>query len=202
MARVRQVLRPTPQNLADALGGPSDFDLNGLIEPELLPRTYAPAAVLVPIVAHAEPSILLTERTATLSKHAGQIAFPGGTIDASDAGPLEAALREANEEIGLATDLVQPLGFLDGYRTGTGYVITPVVAIVPPGARLTLNPREVATTFEVPMAFLMDAANHKIEQRMFKGRERRYYAMPYQDRYIWGATAGILRNLYLRLFDQ
>jgi len=181
--------------------GPSDFDLN----PEMLAdfavmEAPRPAAVLIPIVARDELTVLLTQRTASLSTHAGQIAFPGGRIDDGDASATDAALREAEEEIGLDRGHVEPLGFIDSYRTGTGYRIAPVVALVKPGFELQLNPGEVADAFEVPLAFLMDPANHQRHNREWRGRERSFYAIPYGERYIWGATAGIIKTLHLRLF--
>src|SRR5262249_44702601 len=129
-----------------------------------------------------------------------QIAFPGGKVETSDKTPLAAALREAQEEIALDAEFIEPLGYLSPYRTNTGYIITPSVALVRPGFALTANPHEVADVFEVPFAFLMDEANHQIHTRTWSGAERRFYAMPYGERYIWGATAGIIRALYRRLF--
>jgi 8-oxo-dGTP pyrophosphatase MutT (NUDIX family) len=158
------------------------------------------AAVLIPILAGSPLRVLLTERTEHLSSHAGQIAFPGGRIDPCDASPMDAALREAREEIALDAVFAEPLGYLCPYRTGTGFIITPAVALIRPGFTVTANPAEVADVFEVPLAFLMSEANHRIESRMWQGTERRFYAMPYGERYIWGATAGIIRSLYLRLF--
>ena len=146
-------------------------------------------------------SVILTERTEHLPSHAGQIAFPGGKVETYDASPLAAALREAREEIALDRAFIEPLGFLPPYRTGTGFIITPAVALVRPGFKLVRDPAEVADVFEVPFAFLMDEANHRIDSRIWGGVERRFYAMPYGDRYIWGATAGILRTLYQRLFS-
>lgn len=199
-------LYPKPQPLdvfheaPHSLKGPSDFDLNpdALAEALPLPAGKA-AAVLVPIVLRDIPSVLLTERTHDLPSHAGQIAFPGGKLDDIDQGPLDAALREAEEEIGLDRRFIEPLGYLDTYRTVTGFLVTPVVALVTPGFALNLNPREVADAFEVPLSFLMDAANHQTHTRTYRGHERKYYAMPYGERYIWGATAGILVNLHKRL---
>ena len=156
--------------------------------------------MLVPVVAGSALSLILTERTEHLSSHAGQIAFPGGRIESHDATPLEAALREAHEEIALDPAFVEPLGYLEPYRTGTGFIISPAVALVRPGFKLTPNPAEVADVFEVPLAFLMSEANHRIDSRIWRGAERRFYAMPYGERYIWGATAGIIRTLYRRLF--
>ncbi len=200
-ARLR--LHAEPPLLADRVDttGPSDFDLN----PEALAESSSesaarPAAVLVPVVKRPELSLLFTQRTDHLPAHAGQIAFPGGKVEESDASPLATALREAHEEIGLDPALVEPLGFLDSYRTGTGYCITPVVALVDPGFALTLNSDEVVDAFEVPLPFLMDARNHQVHVRQLGGRERRFYAMPYGDRFIWGATAGILKNMHERLF--
>lgn len=183
--------------------GPSDFDLNPGAEAEfgLIP-VPKPAAVLVPVIARdGGLTLLFTQRTEHLPAHAGQISFPGGKIDAGDGGPLEAALREAHEEIGLTSQHVEPLGYLDCYRTGTGYVITPVVALVALSFALSLNPIEVSSAFEVPLAFLMDAQNHRTDARVYRGRERLYYAMPYGEHYIWGATAGILKNMHERLFS-
>jgi 8-oxo-dGTP pyrophosphatase MutT (NUDIX family) len=161
-----------------------------------------PAAVLVPVVDRAEPTVILTLRTADLASHAGQIAFPGGKIDPGDRSPLGAALREAEEEIGLAPALVEPLGYLDLYLTFSGFRILPTVARVAPAYALNLNKSEVAEAFEIPLAFLMGPQNHQRHSRDWKGIIRHYYAIPYQDRYIWGVTAGILRNLYERLYGE
>ena len=146
--------------------------------------------------------MLLTQRTDGLAHHPGQIAFPGGKMEPNDPSPLATALREANEEIGLDPSLVEPLGYLDTYRTGTGYLVFPVVALVRNGFELRLDPREVADAFEVPLAFLMDTRNHAMHTRTWRGGERRFYAMPFEQRYIWGATAGILKNMHQRLFSQ
>lgn len=194
--------RVTPPDPALATVGhtPSDFDLNPGYEANfVMPPVYRLAAVLVAIVARPEPHVLFTQRTATLSKHAGQIAFPGGIADAGDTGPLMTALRETHEEVGLPPALIKPLGYLDSYRTGTGYVITPVVGVIEPGFELTLNAREVESSFEVPLDFLMNPVNHQIDRRTIQGVERQFYAIPHQGRYIWGATAGIIRNMYERL---
>jgi 8-oxo-dGTP pyrophosphatase MutT (NUDIX family) len=159
-----------------------------------------PAAVLVPIVDHPEPGVLLTMRTTELPSHAGQIAFPGGKIDPGDATPLAAALREADEEIGLSAALIEPIGYLDLYLTFTGFRILPVVARVTPSYALKVNASEVADAFEVPLAFVMDTANHARKSRDWKGVTRHYYEMPFGERYIWGVTAGILVNLYEKIY--
>jgi 8-oxo-dGTP pyrophosphatase MutT (NUDIX family) len=163
-------------------------------------RPIRPAAVLIPIVDHAEPTVLLTQRAAHLNDHAGQISFPGGKIDATDASPLDAALREAAEEIGLAREFIDPIGYLDLYATGFGFRILPTLARIRPGFELRINETEVDDAFEVPLAFLMNPANHQLHAKEFRGMERHYYAMPFAERYIWGATAGILRVLYERIY--
>ncbi len=168
------------------------------------PRPTMPlraAAVLVPVVCHpAGATVILTQRPHGMRDHSGQIAFPGGKIDPGDASPCAAALREAAEEIGLQADRILPLGYLDPYVTGTGFRVVPTVARVLPPFSLALDPREVVDAFEVPLAFLMDPANHAQHVREVGARRRRFYAMPFEDRFIWGATAGILRNLYDRLY--
>jgi 8-oxo-dGTP pyrophosphatase MutT (NUDIX family) len=187
----------TDDTVASARG---DLDLDPSLWERAGVAATRPAAVLVGIVDRPEPTVLLTLRTAELESHAGQIAFPGGKIEASDASPAAAALREAEEEIGLARDLVDPIGHLDLYLTFSGFRILPTVARVDPSHRLTLNRSEVAEAFEVPLAFLMDPQNHAVHSRDWKGVIRRYYAMPFGERYIWGVTAGILRNLYERVY--
>lgn len=160
-------------------------------------RPPKPASVLVPIVPRPSGAhVLFTRRTAHLASHAGQISFPGGKIDAGDGGPLDAALREAEEEIGLARHHVAVAGYLDPYQTTTGYRIAPVVGIIAPPFELTPNAGEVDEIFEVPLGFLMNPANHQAHSREWQGAMRRYYAMPYGEYYIWGVTAGILRGLY------
>jgi 8-oxo-dGTP pyrophosphatase MutT (NUDIX family) len=177
-----------------------DLDLDPALWERAGVAATKPAAVLVPIVDRPEPTVLLTQRTAELASHAGQVAFPGGKIDPSDESPVAAALREATEEVGLAPMLVEPIGYLDLYLTFSGFRILPTVARVKPDFQLLLNPREVTEAFEVPLDFLMDTANHQRKTRDWKGISREYYAMPFGERYIWGITAGILRNLYERVY--
>jgi 8-oxo-dGTP pyrophosphatase MutT (NUDIX family) len=175
----------------------SDFSLNGVVPP---PQRFRPAAVLVPLVRR-EPGItvLLTQRTDDMPSHAGQIAFPGGRYQDGDADAVATALRETEEEVGLARGFVDVIGPVDHYRTGTGYEITPVVGIVEPGFTTRADPREVADVFEVPLEHFLDEKNHRLDSRLWQGRERRFYAMPYGERYIWGATAGMLKNLHFVL---
>ena len=178
----------------------SDFDLNP--HPAPLPQVLAPAAVLVALVEHESgPTVLLTRRSDTMRSHTGQIALPGGRSDPGEA-PWQTALREAQEEIGLEPDLVSVAGLSSAYHTGSGFDITPVVGFVKPGFVLKPNPAEVADIFETPFAFLMNPVNH--ERRFLDGADgqrRHFYAMSYEERVIWGATAGILRALYQRLGD-
>ncbi len=165
---------------------------------EGLPLT--PAAVLFPIVLRDNgQTVLLTQRTAHLKDHASQISFPGGRVEAEDESPIHTALRETEEEIGLAREHVEVLGFLPEYRTGTGFRVTPVVALVTPPFELALDPFEVAEAFEVPLAFLLDPANHKRHSLHYRGALRHFFAMPYGDYFIWGATAGMIRSLTERL---
>lgn len=175
----------------------SDFSLNGVVA---APETWRPAAVLVPLVRR-EPGItvLLTQRTEDMPSHAGQIAFPGGRQQADDIDAIATALRETEEEVGLGREFVEVIGPVDHYRTGTGYEITPIVGIVTPGFIPRADPREVADVFEVPLEHFLDERNHRVDSRVWQGRERRYYAMPYGERYIWGATAGMLKNLHFVL---
>ncbi|MEA2863357.1 MAG: hypothetical protein QOC84_1313 [Bradyrhizobium sp.] len=201
--RARARLRfDVPPGLDDASiipisGDPGNDRMLQIIAQE---RPIRPAAVLIPIVDHAEPTVLLTQRAAHLNDHAGQISFPGGKIDATDASPLDASLREAEEEIGLSREFIDPIGYLDLYATGFGFRILPTLARIKPGFKLRINETEVDDAFEVPLAFLMNPANHQLHAKEFRGMERHYYAMPFAERYIWGATAGILRVLYERVY--
>lgn len=170
-----------------------DHLLDGLPKPE---RALIPAAVLVPLVAHPDGmAVLLTRRTAHLADHAGQIAFPGGRIEETDPDPVAAALREAEEEVGLPAGHVEIVGRLPIWVTTTGFEINPVVGLIRPPYPSRPDPFEVAEIFEVPLDFILDPANHERHSREWKGRRRSYFALPYGDRYIWGATAGMLVNL-------
>lgn len=181
----------------------SDFDLNPELLADLaLMEPPRPAAVLVPVVARRELTVLLTVRTDHLPTHAGQIAFPGGKVEAVDSGPMATAIREAQEEIGLKPRHIEPLGYLDSYRSSSGFHIMPVVALIEPSFSLAPDPSEVADTFEVPLSFLMNAANHQQHSREWRGRLRHFYAIPFGNRYIWGATAGMIKNLHERLFGE
>jgi 8-oxo-dGTP pyrophosphatase MutT (NUDIX family) len=166
----------------------------------LQPAVLKPAAVLVPVIDRPHGlTVLFTLRRDDLNSHPGQIAFPGGRVDDSDDGPLAAALREAEEEVGLPAASAEPLGFLDAYQTGTGYRIVPVVALVDAAFMPRPAPAEVADVFEVPLAFLLDPANHQRDSAVWRGARRWFYVMPYGEHRIWGATAGMVRNLYERL---
>jgi 8-oxo-dGTP pyrophosphatase MutT (NUDIX family) len=171
-----------------------DHDLNpGMTPPSAALR---PAAVLVPLIDRAEGmSVLLTQRTEHLNAHAGQIAFPGGRLEPEDRDAVAAALRETEEEIGLPREHVTLIGRLDTYVTGTGFEITPVVGIVSTPFSMTVDPFEVAEVFEVPLAFVLDPGNHRRTERVFEERRRVFFVLPYQNRNIWGATAGMLVNL-------
>ncbi len=192
--------RLQPESLRARFAAPPAWQPEVRAEPRFTQRQPAQAAVLIPLVARPEPTLLLTQRTAHLSTHSGQIAFPGGKVDESDAGVIDAALREAEEEVGLAREFVQVLGTLPIYTTGTAFIVTPVVALVQPGFTLTPNAGEVADVFEVPLSFLLDPAHHRRHALVAEGVRREWFSMPYRDgdveRFIWGATAGMLRNFY------
>lgn len=189
-----------PEALRQRFVAPPSWQPEVRMEPRFTQRAPVPASVLVPIVAHARPTVLLTQRTSHLANHSGQIAFPGGKLDDTDADSIAAALREAEEEVGLTPDFIQVLGTLPIYTTGSAFIITPVVALVRPGFRLSPNEGEVADVFEVPLDFLMNPAHHRRHSLMAEGLQREWFSMPYQDadmeRFIWGATAGMLRNFY------
>jgi 8-oxo-dGTP pyrophosphatase MutT (NUDIX family) len=178
----------------------SDRDLNpDWVAPDMELR---PAAVLAPIIMRPSGwTMLFTERSVETPAHPGQISFPGGRVQASDESPLDTALRETEEEIGLARSRIAAVGAFDRYETGTGFRITPVVGLIEPGFTLTLDPREVASVFEAPLSFLFDPANHERRETEWRGQLRAYYAMPYEGHFIWGATAGMVRALYQRLYE-
>lgn len=171
-----------------------DHDLN----PGMLPaQSLRQAAVLVPLIEHPDGlTVMLTKRTDHLDHHPGQISFPGGRVEDDDPSPEDAALREAEEEVGLQRDKVDIIGRLDEYVVRTGFSVTPFVGLVQPGFTVTLDEFEVAEAFEVPLSFFLDETNHRRDSRTHNGEVREFYAMPYDDYYIWGATAGMLRNLY------
>jgi 8-oxo-dGTP pyrophosphatase MutT (NUDIX family) len=170
-----------------------DHDLN----PDMLPdKPLTKAAVLVALVERRERlTVMLTRRTDHLHDHAGQVSFPGGRLEAGDADAAAAALREAEEEVGLPRHHVDVIGRLDTYITRTGFEVAPVVALVDPPAELSPDPFEVAEVFEVPLDFIIDPANHRRQSRVYQGRERFFWVLPWQDYFIWGATAGMLVNL-------
>lgn len=192
---LRQRLDPVEGE--DARPRRGDNDLNDFDFPE---RELRPAAVLAPLLLHdGPPRFILTLRAEHLPSHAGQIAFPGGRANPGESLP-EAALRETEEEIGITPEHVDIVGRFDSWETVTGFHVTPFVGIVKPGFTLRPDPSEVADVFETPFDWLMDKANHQLHQREFRGQMRRYYAMPFGERYIWGATAGMLRALHERLY--
>jgi 8-oxo-dGTP pyrophosphatase MutT (NUDIX family) len=184
----------------DSIPASGDRGTDRMLEILAREQPIRPAAVLIAVIDRPQPTVLLTQRAAHLNDHAGQISFPGGKIDTTDPSPLDTALREADEEVGLAREFIDPIGYLDLYGTSFGFRILPTVARVRPGFTLRVNASEVDDAFEVPLAFLMNPANHQLHSKEFRGMERSFYAMPYGERYIWGATAGILRVLYERIF--
>ena len=190
----------TPHALRQRFREPPVWTPEVSAEKRFSSREPAHASVLVPIVLREQPMVLLTERTAHLSTHSGQVAFPGGRADPEDASPAATALREAEEEVGLESRFVEVLGTLPIYRTGSSFIITPVVALVQPDCVLQPNPYEVAEIFEVPLAFLLNPAHHQRHAVEWEGVRREWFSMPYHDgrtsHFIWGATAGMLRNFY------
>ena len=184
-----------------ALDGAADIDawLDGMPEDER-PEKLKLAAVLMPLIDHADGmTVLLTQRTAHLSAHAGQISFPGGRFEAGDGTPENTALRETEEEIGLTRAHIEVLGRLSVRETGTGYRVVPVVGVITPPFPVTPDPQEVAEVFEVPLSFVLDPANHRFETRIMSGVQRQFYSVLYGDYYIWGLTARLLVNLSQRL---
>jgi 8-oxo-dGTP pyrophosphatase MutT (NUDIX family) len=190
----------TPQALRLSFSRTVALAPKAVHEPSWSGKPPKPASVLLGIVTRPEPTVLLTVRTAHLTAHSGQVALPGGRQDEQDENEVATALREAQEEVGLHPKFVTVLGCLPLYVTGTGYKVTPVVALLDPGMQLAANPQEVADVFEVPLAHLMDPANHRRHAIEWQGVQRQWLSMPYQgspDRQlVWGATAGILRHLY------
>ena len=167
--------------------------------PVLTDKPFAPAAVLIAIIGHPAPTVLLTQRLATMRAHGGEISFPGGRVDPGDDGPIGAALREAEEEVGLPKGVVNVLGLLDPVLVGTGFVVTPVVGRVPPGLTLRPAEAEVERLFEADLAYVTDTANQRLETAMFAGAQRSFYTIDWQGTRIWGATARMLVELGKRL---
>lgn len=196
--RERLLDEPPSLPLAPSRG---DYDLNPQIRPER-PKELAPAAVLIPILVRSQPTVLFTRRTPHLSRHAGQVSFPGGRVHADDLSLVETALRETKEETGITAGFVTVAGFLDPYETGTGYAILPVVGVLSEGFELLPDPNEVAEIFEVPLDFLLDPANRERRSTEWMGRQRDFYAFTYGAHYIWGATAGIVVNFADRLRER
>jgi 8-oxo-dGTP pyrophosphatase MutT (NUDIX family) len=190
----------TPAALLARFANPPLWQPELVRERKFMDRAPAKAAVLLGVVMRDEPTVLLTQRPAHMSTHAGQIAFAGGKCDDTDADVAATALREAHEEVGLEAHHVQVLGTLPEYITGSAFFVTPVVALISPAMRLQLNTHEVSDAFEVPLAFLMNPAHHRWHRYAFEGVTREWLSMPYQDgqqqRFVWGATAGMLRNFY------
>jgi 8-oxo-dGTP pyrophosphatase MutT (NUDIX family) len=196
---LRRRLDPLDHVARDGALTRSDNDLN----PDWPDRINATrgAAVLAPIIKRASGwTMLFTVRSVETPAHPGQISFPGGRVQAEDGSAVETALRETEEEIGLSRSFIEPIGAWDRYDTITGFRVTPIVGLVEPGFELTLEPREVASVFEAPLDFLMNPANHEKREAQWQGRTRYYYVVPYQDHFIWGATAGMIRALYERLY--
>lgn len=193
--RSRLLAEPPPLPLMPTRG---DYDLNPGNRPAKRPDLF-PAAVLLPIVERKERTVLFTERSAHLPKHAGQVSFPGGRVEPNDTSLVQTALRETHEETGIEPGFITVAGFLDAYETGTGYAVLPVVGLLSEGFALVPNTSEVAKIFEVPLSFLLDPANRQKNQMEWQGRMRSFYAFRYNGHYIWGATAAMLVNFGERL---
>ncbi|MDQ4087720.1 MAG: CoA pyrophosphatase [Pseudomonadota bacterium] len=191
-ARLRDALEPGHRHSPELIAG-------DVLEEEEPRSPATPAAVLVPVVDRPQPTVILTLRPETMRKHPGQISFPGGRIDPTDGGPIAAALREAEEEIGLPREAVEIIGTADRYRTVTGFEVTPVVGIVPPGLPLAPHPGEVAAMFEAPLDYLLDPEHQRVRSAEWRGRVRTYYEIEWEGRRIWGATAAMIVNLSRRL---
>ena len=189
-----------PQALRQRFIRPPDWTPELRAEHLFTDRAPARASVLIPIVMREQPMVLLTQRASHLASHSGQIAFPGGKVDAEDADTIATALRETFEEVGLESASIEVLGTMPDYLTGSAFIVTPVVALVVPEARIAANPQEVEHVFEVPLAFLMNPAHHRCHRFDWEGTPRYWYSMPYAEAgrewFIWGATAGMLRNFY------
>jgi 8-oxo-dGTP pyrophosphatase MutT (NUDIX family) len=191
-ARLREALETGHRASPELIGG-------DVLDEEADGQGITPAAVLVAVVDRPDPTVLLTLRPETMRKHPGQVSFPGGRIDPGDDGPVAAALREAEEEIGLPPHAVEVIGIADRYRTVTGFEVTPVLGIVPPGLPLSPHPGEVAALFEAPLHYLLDPVHQQVRTAVWRGRERTYYEILWEDRKIWGATAAMIVNLSRRL---
>jgi 8-oxo-dGTP pyrophosphatase MutT (NUDIX family) len=193
--RTRLLTEPPALPLVPTRG---DYDLNPGTRPQAA-RALTPAAVLLPIIVRAEPTILFTRRTANLARHAGQVSFPGGRAERDDRSLVETALRETKEETGIGAEHISVAGFLDAYETGTGFAILPVVGLLARGFALLPNPAEVEEVFEVPLAFLLDPSNRRRDSREWQRRRREFYVFEYGTHYIWGATAAIVVNFCDRM---
>ena len=194
---------PSEQVLYSERGQGGDFQLNPVLLELHKNRNLPLATVLIGVVEYQEaPRVILTRRSENLKKHSGQVAFPGGKVDDTDPSPLDAVLRETEEEIGLTSGYIDFAGYLQTFETGSGFLVLPVVGYVRPGFELKINKEEVADVFEVPLNFLMNRENHNIKQDVWNGQLRSYYSMSHEQHHIWGVTAGILRNLSERAFDD
>ena len=194
---------PSDKVLYSCRGQGGDFQLNPVLKGLHKNRDLPLATVLIGVVEYEEaPRVILTRRSENLKKHSGQVAFPGGKVDDTDPSPLDAVLRETEEEIGLTSGYIDLAGYLQTFETGSGFMVLPVVGYVRPGFELKINTEEVADVFEVPLNFLMNRENHNIKQDVWNGQLRSYYSMSHGQHHIWGVTAGILRNLSERAFDD